>query len=95
MPHISIATPPDWADLEAEVQKARDWAMGDDSPDGEPDADSPTEKTMSARAWALYAKGMADQTEAAIHAVAPATPDLVDSAIGGEHDRETDGRAGG
>ncbi len=55
-PHISIDVPPGWEDMEAAVQKAKAWAMGEESPDGGQDEDSPTKATMSAKQWALYAK---------------------------------------
>lgn len=81
-PRISIDMPPGWEDMEAAVQKAKDWAMGEDSPDGGNDEDSPTQRTMSAKQWALYAK------ETVLHAVAPATAEQIDSAIGGNDDSE-------
>lgn len=46
----------DLAKVTAAISSAKAWADGTESPDGEADAESPTGKTQSARAWALYAK---------------------------------------
>lgn len=42
---------------------AQKWAESPDSPDGSPDADSPTGETMSAKEWAKYAEQIVAQIE--------------------------------
>ena len=47
------------------ITRARAWAMGANSPDGDTDADSPTGYTQSAKTWALNAKNDALRAEQA------------------------------
>lgn len=43
-------------DIERSVNKAEAWAVSETTPDREPDFESPTGLTQSARTWALYSK---------------------------------------
>ena len=43
-------------DIERSVNKAEAWAVSETSPDKEPDFESPTGLTQSARTWAIYGK---------------------------------------
>lgn len=53
---IKIAHDDAMVDIERSVNKAEAWAVSETTPDREPDLESPTGLTQSARTWALYSK---------------------------------------
>lgn len=57
---------------------AKKWAVSTESPDDADDTDSPTKKTQSSRAWALYAKKKADAAANVAKGVQKVIDDAVD-----------------
>lgn len=53
----------------AAQNKAKDWAISTDSPDGQTDTESSTGKTQSSRSWALIAKDLWSQCTAAVNTI--------------------------
>lgn len=53
---MKIAYDDAMVDIERSVNKAEAWAVSETTPDREPDFESPTGLTQSARTWALYSK---------------------------------------